>query len=189
MESRLDRAIDRLRHGELVVYPTDTLYGLGADARNDAAVERLLAAKGRGPAQPISVAVASFEDVEPLARLSPSARSFLRSNLPGPFTLLVPPSPSIARVGLADPVRAGGEAIGVRVPDHPLARALARAVGPITATSANRHGDPPCRTMREARRAFGDRVAVYLDGPPFPSGQPSALVDLTREGKVGHRNR
>lgn len=189
MTDPLDRAVERLRQGGLVVYPTDTLYGLGADARNEAALDRLLTAKGRSGAQPISVAVSSFEEVEPIAALSDPARSFLRSHLPGPFTLLLPPSPQIRRVGLAPPIQAGGASVGVRVPDHPLARALAHAIGPITATSANRHGEPPCRSLAEARRTFGPAVDFYLDGPPRPSGRASTLVDLTHEGTPAVRVR
>ncbi len=180
MADPLGQAIARLRHGGLVVYPTDTLYGLGADARNEGAVRRLVLAKGRAGTQPISVAVSSFEEVEPLGELSRPARAFLRSNLPGPFTLLLPAARDIGRLGLASPIRAAGATVGVRLPDHPLARALARAIGPITATSANRHGEPACRTLHEARRTFGDEVDAYLDGEPRPSGKPSTLVDWTR---------
>lgn len=180
MDPSLARAIDRLRHGGLVVYPTDTLYGLGADARNERAVQRLLDAKGRSGARPVSVAVSSFEEVEPLGELSRPARAFLRSTLPGPYTLLLPAAPGFRRLGLAAPVGVKGRSIGVRLPNHPLARALAQAVGPITATSANRHGEPPCRTISEARRAFGDTVDAYLDGAPRPSGRPSTLVDWTQ---------
>ena len=175
------QAVDRLRHGGLVVYPTDTLFGLGADARNPRAVERLVALKGRSGSQPIAIAVSSYEEVEPLARLSPSARQFLRSRLPGPFTLLLPAARSAGPGRLAPPVRSTAGTVGIRLPSHPLARELARAVGPITATSANRHGEPPCRTVAEARRTFGDGVDVYLDGPPAPTGHPSTLVDWTPE--------
>jgi L-threonylcarbamoyladenylate synthase len=180
MDRSLQRAIDRLRHGGVVVYPTDTLYGLGADARNERAVERLLEVKGRPNGQPLSLALSSFEEVEALAELSLPARAFVRSNLPGPYTVLLPPATGLPRLGLASAVLAPGGGVGIRVPAHPLARALAQAVGTITATSANRHGEPPCRTISEARRAFGDRVDAYVDGPPRPSGRPSTLVDFTQ---------
>jgi L-threonylcarbamoyladenylate synthase len=167
-----------LTSGRLVAYPTDTLIGLGAQATNRAAVRRLLAAKGRPIGQPISVAVSSAEEVEPLAELSSAARRFLRTHLPGPYTVLVRPS-AAARRELAPAVLAGGRTLGVRVPSHPLARELARRAGPLTATSANVHDHPPCRTPEEVRRAFGPQVSVVLPARPPVSGVPSTLVDLT----------
>jgi L-threonylcarbamoyladenylate synthase len=169
-------AARRLRAGALVVYPTDTIYGLAARASSEAAVRRLVRAKGRTGSQPLSIAVSSVPELEPLARLTPPARRWVRRNLPGPYTVLVRPSP-LARERLAASV-AGGAAIALRVPDHPVARALARAAGPIVATSANRHGEPPARSLAEARAAFGRAVAVYQGGAPPPSGVPSLLVDL-----------
>ena len=179
MSSTLADALRALAAGQLVVYPTDTLLGLGADARNPDAVQRLVALKGRPPGLPVSVALSSTEELEPLGAFSEVGRRFVRTHLPGPYTLLVRGYPR-ARRTLAPGVSATSGVIGLRVPDHPLARELARRVGPLTATSANRHGEAPCRTLPEARRTFGDAVAVYLTGEPRPSGRPSVLVDLTR---------
>ena len=179
MPPRLDGAARALARGSLVVFPTDTLLGLGARASDPSAVARLERAKRRPSGQPLSVAVSSYEELEAIARLSPRDRAFLRRKLPGPYTLLVRPSPA-ARRSLAAAVARRTMAIGVRIPDHPVARELARRAGPITATSANRHGDPPCHTVGEARRTFGSEVAVYLPALPRPSGRPSMLVDLTR---------
>jgi L-threonylcarbamoyladenylate synthase len=176
MDPALSDAVRALRRGGLVVYPTDTLLGLGALARHRGAVGRLLRAKGRSAGQPISLCVSSTEEVERYAVLSLAARRFVRRHLPGPFTVLLKPSPE-ARRELAPSVGAGAT-IGFRVPDHPVARALARAAGPITATSANRHGAPPARTLAEARRALGGEVSVYLPATPKGSGAPSTLVDL-----------
>jgi L-threonylcarbamoyladenylate synthase len=167
-----------LASGRLVAYPTDTLIGLGARATDRAAVARLQAAKGRPIGQPISVAVSSAEEVERLAKLSLAARRFVRTHLPGPYTVLVRPT-SVARRSLAPAVLAGGRTLGLRLPDHPVARELARRAGPLTATSANRHGHPPCRTPAEVRRTFGTKVAVVLAARPKVSGVPSTLVDLT----------
>ena len=163
--------------GELVVHPTDTLYALAASALDRSAVARLVVAKGRGEGRPLSVAVSSTEELERWAELAPAARSFARRELPGPYTLLLRPS-SEARRALAPEV-ASGPTIGLRVPDHPLARELARRAGPIVATSANRSGAPPARSLAEARRTFGPSVAAFLTAPPRPSGRPSTLVDLT----------
>ncbi len=168
-----------LASGELVVYPTDTLLGLGVRASDRAAVSRLERAKGRPSGQPISIAVSSLAELEALGTLSAMARRFVRTHLPGPYTVLVRPSPR-ARRTLAPRLFADGRTIGIRVPDHAVARELARRAGPLTATSANHHGAPPCRTVREARRAFGGAVRVFLAAVPAPSGAPSTLVDLTR---------
>ena len=175
--------------GELVVYPTDTLLGLAVRAEDPRAVARLEHAKGRPGGQPISVAVSSIEEVDRLAELSAPSRRFLRTHLPGPYTVLLRPS-AVARRRLASSLFAEGGSIGLRVPDHPIAREIARRAGPVTATSANLHGRPPCRTAREARRVFGPKVRVYVDGGPRPSGRPSTLIDLTRgEPRVLARRR
>jgi tRNA threonylcarbamoyl adenosine modification protein (Sua5/YciO/YrdC/YwlC family) len=179
MAAALAGAVSAAEHGDLVVYPTDTLWGLGADATNRAGVAALCRAKGRPSGQPISVAVSSTEEVEPLAVLTPGARRFLRDQLPGPFTVLLPASPSARRI-LAPEILGPAATIGIRVPDHPLAREFARRVGVVTATSANRHGEPPCSSLRDARACFGTEVSVYLGGAPPPSGRPSTLVDLRR---------
>ena len=170
-------AVEALRRGALVVYPTDTLLGLGALAGHRAAVRRLLAVKGRTLTQPVSVCVSSTEEVERFARVSPAARRFLRRYLPGPYTILLIPSPE-GRHAFAPSV-GGFRAVGFRVPDHPVARELARRAGPITATSANRHGVAPTRSVAAARRALGREVACYLPARPKGSGVPSTLVDLT----------
>lgn len=183
MGPSVDRALRALEAGELVVYPTDTLLGLGARATDRAAVDRLVRAKARPGTQALSVALSSLEELETYGVLSAPARAFVRRALPGPFTVLVRPS-ATARRRLA-PAIAGGPTIGLRVPDHPVARELARRAGPIVATSANRHGAPPARSLGEARRAFGRAVRVYLPPRPPPSGTPSTLVDL--RGAAGPR--
>lgn len=175
---RLARAAAALGRGGLVAYPTDTLFGLGARAGDAVAVDRLLALKGRPAGQPISVAVSSTEEVEPLAVLSPAARAFVRTHLPGPYTVIAASSPW-ARRHLAPALLAEDGTIGLRVPDHPVARELARRAGPVTATSLNRHGEAPPATLAGARRRLGAGVSVYLAGGPRPSGRPSTLVDLT----------
>ena len=164
--------------GRLVVHPTDTLYALAARAGDRGAVARLVAAKGRPSGRPLSVAVSSVEELERWARLHRAARRFVRNELPGAFTVLLRPSAE-SRRALAPEV-AGGRTIGLRVPDHPLARELARRAGPIVATSANRSGTAPARDLRAARQIFGPTVAAYLDAPPCPTGVPSTIVDLTR---------
>ena len=178
MAPRTDRALRALAAGGVIVYPTDTLLGLGARALDATAVARLIALKGRPGDAPISVAVSSYEELERWADLSPAARAWVRRALPGPFTLLARASVP-ARRALAPGIVGPRGTIGLRIPDHPRARALSRVAGPLTATSANRHGLPPCRTLGEARRAFGREVAAYVPATPPPSGRPSTLVDWT----------
>lgn len=173
----LDRAVRALRAGRIVAYPTDTLYGLGVCASDPEAVERLRAAKGRPDGMPVSVAVSSVAEAEALLELAPMGRRFLRTHLPGPYTVLASPTRE-ARVAIARAAIGPGGFLGIRVPDHPLARELARRAGPITSTSANRHGEPPCPSIAGTRAVFGGAVAVYLDGAPRPSGRPSTIVDL-----------
>jgi L-threonylcarbamoyladenylate synthase len=178
MDTPLGAALRALAAGRVVGYPTDTLYGLAARADDPAAVRRVYAAKRRPADQPLSVAVSSWEEVERIARPSAAARAFLRRHLPGPYTVLLPPLP---RAPLAPELLSGGS-VGVRIPNHPLARELARRAGPITATSANRHGAPAPTSAAGARAQLGDDAALYLSGGPAPSGRPSAIVDHT-----GHR--
>jgi len=181
MGSALSDAVEALRRGGLVVYPTDTLLGLGALASHRGAVGQLLATKGRSPSQPISVCVSSTEEVERYARVSPAARRFLRRHLPGPFTVLLPPS-STARRSFAPSV--GGLAtIGFRVPDHPVARELARAAGPITATSANLSGAAECTTAEQVHEQLHGRISIIVDGWASPRDIPSTIIDLTDEGE------
>ncbi len=177
MDAAVARAADALARGGLVVYPTDTLLGFGAAAADRGAVSRLERFKARPAGQPLSVALSSTEEVETWSVVDPAARRWMRRHLPGPYTVLLRPSRR-ARQRFAPSIVPVGGAIAVRVPDHPIARELARRAGPVVATSANRHGDPPCRTAAQARRVWGDAVAVYLETGPAPSGRPSEFVDL-----------
>jgi L-threonylcarbamoyladenylate synthase len=162
------------------VYPTDTLWGLGASVRSTRAVDEVLKLKDRPSGQPMSVAFSSTEEVERYAVLGPRERRWVRRLLPGPVTLLLRPSPW-ARRTLPAAVVGHGMTLGVRIPDHPVARSLAQEAGPITATSANRHGAPPVTSGDEARRVFGPLVRCYVTDGPAPSGRPSEIIDLTRE--------
>jgi L-threonylcarbamoyladenylate synthase len=176
MPDPLDPAVRALRGGGLAVVPTDTLYGLSARADDEAAVQRLASVKRRPAGLPISVMVSSTEEIEGIADLSEMARGFVRRTLPGPVTLIVPTRPGAP---IAPALLHPNGTLGIRVPDHPVARELARRAGPITATSANRHGETPGRTLVEIRRALGRDVAAYVNLGPLPSGRPSELIDLT----------
>jgi len=156
-----------LARGKLVVFPTETLYGLGADARSDAAVERLVAVRGREAGKPILVLVRDVAMAETVAAEMPEgARRLAARFWPGPLTLVLR-----ARPGLSAALTAGSGTIGVRAPGHPAAAAIVDGLGgPVTAPSANPPGGTPPRRLDEARAYFGDRVDVYVDGGELPGG-------------------
>jgi len=188
MADPLAVAVHAVRRGRPILYPTDTLWGLGVRPDDAAGVRRLYALKERPEGMPVSVAFSSYEEMERFVYLSPSSRATIRRWLPGPFTFLLRASPK-ARREWVPAVLGVSPTIGVRIPDHPVARELLARTGPLTTTSANRHGRPPCRTAAEARRAFGAQVAVYVTGGQSPSGRPSTLVALTgRRPHVVHRS-
>ena len=149
------------------MFPTETVYGLGADACDEAAVTRLVAVRGREEGKPILVLVRDLGMVETVAaEVSAAVRRLAAHFWPGPLTLVLP-----ARRGLPAPLTAGGDTIGVRVPGHPVAAALVAGLGrPLTAPSANPPAAVPPRRVEEARAYFGTRVAVYVDGGELPGG-------------------
>lgn len=170
-------AATAIRAGRLVILPTDTVYGLAADAFTPRAITALLAAKGRGRAMPVPVLIADVDTLEGVsAHLSPAARLLTRACWPGGLTVIVEHPPSLAW-DLGD---ARGT-VGVRVPDDDLARDLLRETGPLGVSSANKSGRPPARTVDEAIEQLGDVVAVVLDDGPRSAGEPSTIVDCTAE--------
>lgn len=171
----LDEAYAALRAGELVVYPTETVYGLGADPFFEAALERMFAAKGRGAEKTVALIASDSASAFALARVvSPVAQRLADAFWPGPLTLVLP-----ARANLPAGIVGPGGGVGVRVSPHPVARALARGLGhPLTATSANLAGSPPARTLAEARRALGAKVKVFLEGGTLSAAAPSTLVAI-----------
>ena len=173
----LDAAATVLRRGELAVLPTDTVYGVAADAFNPAAVDALLAAKGRGRDMPVPVLVANQAMLVALVGdLSPVAQALTDAFWPGALTVVVRHTPHLSW-DLGD---ARGT-VAVRMPDDPIAIELITRTGPLAVSSANRSGHPPATTMMDARLQLGASVAVYLDGGPRPSAVPSSIVDLTGE--------
>jgi len=173
----LDAAAAAAHAGSLVVMPTDTVYGIGADAFNAAAVRALLAAKGRGPDMPVPVLVGSWSTIDGLVlQVTPTARILIEAFWPGGLSLVLQHAPSLAW-DLGD--TAG--TVMVRMPLHPVALDLLRTVGPMAVSSANRSGQPPATTAEQAREQLGMDVAVYLDGGVAPVGVASTIVDLTGE--------
>ena len=170
-------ATHTLRTGGLVVLPTDTVYGLAADAFSPRAVDALLAAKGRGRDMPVPVLVSSREMFEAVAsELTDKARALADACWPGALTLVVRHSPALAW----DLGESRGT-VAVRMPDHALAVELIAATGPLAVSSANRTGLSPATTAADAEAMLGDEVEVYLDGGPSPASTPSTIVDVTGE--------
>jgi tRNA threonylcarbamoyl adenosine modification protein (Sua5/YciO/YrdC/YwlC family) len=180
-------AISALKGGRLVVLPTDTVYGIGADAFDGAAVAALLAAKGRGRDMPVPVLVGSWHTIDGLVYSVPdSARELIRAFWPGALSLVVQQAPSL-QWDLGD---AQGTVM-LRMPLHPVAIELLREVGPMAVSSANISGQPAAVTAADAREQLGDLVEVYLEAGPSANGAASTIVDLTgaqprilREGPV-----
>jgi L-threonylcarbamoyladenylate synthase len=174
-------AVRLLRGGELVAFPTDTVYGVGAIVWNGPAVAGLYEAKLRPAGKAIPVLLAGPEDLSLIAgALPPAAARLAGAFWPGALTLVVPKA---AR--LPDEVTGGGPSVAVRVPDHDIARALIRAAGaPLATTSANLSGRPSPVTAQEVAAQLEGRIALILDGGPCPGGIASTVVDLTGDEPV-----
>jgi L-threonylcarbamoyladenylate synthase len=168
-------AVGALKGGRLVVMPTDTVYGIGADAFDSTAVAALLAAKGRGRDMPVGVLVGSWHTIEGLVYTMPDgARELIRAFWPGALSLVVTQAPSL-QWDLGD---ARGTVM-LRMPLHPVAIEVLREVGPMAVSSANVSGKPPAVDADEARGQLGDLVDVYLDAGPSQQQAASTIVDLT----------
>lgn len=179
MSATVEEAVEAVRAGRLVVLPTDTVYGIGADAFSPAAVNALLAAKGRGRDMPVPVLIGTVQTLEGISEgVSPTARALVDAFWPGALSLVVRHPASLAW-DLGD---AAGTVL-VRMPRHPLALELLVEAGPMAVSSANRSGHPPATTVTEARAQLGSAVAVYLDGGPTPGSEPSTIVDVSRPGE------
>lgn len=169
-----------LRRGEIVVLPTDTVYGVGADAFNAAAVAALLEAKGRDRSVPPPVLVPEPRTLDGIATsVPPYARDLVEEFWPGPLTLVLQAQTSL----LWDLGETNGT-VAVRMPDDEVALALLRETGPMAVSSANKHGGPPAMSAREAQDQLGDEVAVYLQAAAARGGVPSTIVDCTGEHPV-----
>ncbi len=185
-ETAVRRAAEVLLRGETVALPTDTIYGLCARAEDSAAVEALYAAKGRGAEKGAPVLVGGADQLALLSdQISRKAQTLIDALWPGPLTLILP-----ARAGLS-PFLCEGGGVAVRLPAQALCRAVARAAGPFAATSANRPGEPPLQDAAAVADAFGEEIALILDGGSRKSGAPSTVVDvrgaspeLVREGSL-----
>jgi len=182
-------AADAIRRGELVIFPTETVYGLAADALNESAVKKVFDVKGRQDKEPLPVQVGGVADVSRAVEFVPeSARSLAERFWPGPLTLVLSKSSALPSV-----VTGGRNTVGVRVPDHPVALALAKEIGsPIVATSANVSGRTAPRNAEQAVRDIGESASIVLDGGECRLGVSSTVVDVSvtparilRRGTIG----
>jgi L-threonylcarbamoyladenylate synthase len=169
-------AAEVIQAGGVVVYPTETLYGLGANALHTDAIQRVRAIKRRSEQKPILVIVPDVESVEQLtADLSPAARRLMDSFWPGPLTLVLKASGRVPRE-----LTQGAATIGIRVPSSPLCLKLLRLCEcPITSTSANLSGHPPFHSIAEISNALAPGVDLYLDAGALPESEPSTVIDLS----------
>ena len=174
----VEDGIAALRAGELVVYPTETFYAIGADAFSPIALRRLFQVKQREPGRPVGLIAADSAMAFSVAREIPNdARRLADAFWPGPLTLVLP-----ARGEIAPELR-GVDGVGVRVSPNPVARALSAGVGrPITATSANLSGEAPASTLEQARAGLGEKVKVYLEGGKLTAPAPSSVVAINASG-------
>ncbi len=174
------RCADALRSGLLAVLPTDTVYGVCADALNDRAVNDLYRAKGKGSDAPLQLLFGpSLREIERFANLGRLARHFVETAGAGAWTIIVPAAP-----GWSSPVLAGGATVGFRIPNATVVHEVVRLLGrPVAASSANRHGGASPATCAEALRQLGEFIGCALDSGPTTAGLDSTVIDLADESQ------
>ncbi len=179
-EQSLRMAADLFRQGELVAFPTETVYGLGANAMNEAAVRRIFDAKNRPADNPLIVHVACAEQLDELCEVNGNAKKLMAAYWPGPLTLLLP-----RKAAVPDVVTAGLASVGVRMPSHPVAHEMLKICGlPIAAPSANRSTRPSPTTAQHVMEDMNGRIPLILDGGACDVGVESTVLDLTHETPV-----
>jgi L-threonylcarbamoyladenylate synthase len=186
----ISHAVDVLKNGGLVAFPTDTVYGLAVLPFNNEFIEGLFSAKGRNNSRAIAILIGDYEDLPSVVdRFEKTPKRLAQSFWPGPLTLVVP-----KQAGLPDALSPDGT-IGVRMPDHPIALALLRQAGPLAVTSANISGQDNANTADEVYRQLNGRVHLILDGGRTTGGVPSTVVNcmtpvmtILREGPISRKD-
>jgi L-threonylcarbamoyladenylate synthase len=177
--SQIQQALAVLKNGGILAFPTDTVYGLGALAFDNAAIESIYVAKDRPIEKAIPVLIGDLSDLDQVAENIPSmALRFAARFWPGPLTCIVPKKQTLPLAVSAT------STVAVRIPNHPDALALLRAAGPMAVTSANISGQPSPSTAKEVHSQLNGRIPMILDGGNTPGGVPSTLVDCTGKGPV-----
>lgn len=167
---KIERAVNILEEGGVVVYPTDTIYGLGANIFLENAVKKVYSLKGRNYSKPLSVCVSELEDIGKIAHLDGTEK--IEELLPGPFTIILKKKENVSPL-----LTAGGEKIGIRIPDNMICRELTRKF-PITSTSANLSGEEVPQSAGEIGKLWGDSVDLVIDGGKLQE-TPSTVIDWT----------
>ena len=177
--AEIQRALEILQNGGILAFPTDTVYGLGALAFDNFAIESIYSAKNRPVEKAIPILIGDLSDLDQIADDIPNmAHRFASRFWPGPLTCIVPKKQTLPPAVSATPT------VAVRIPDHVDARALLRAAGPMAVTSANLSGQSSPTTAQEAYRQLAGRIPLILDGGRTPGGVPSTVVDCTGEKPV-----
>jgi L-threonylcarbamoyladenylate synthase len=184
----IEQAAFLIQQGQLVCFPTDTVYGIGAAASNEEAIQRLYAVKGRTPDKPLPLLIASPSDVGYYAEVTPVAKTLITRFWPGPLTIVMRKADGFRSAALARQ-----NSVALRVPDHDVPREIAQMLGePLTGTSANRSGARPPVSAAEVAFSLGDMVSLVIDGGRSEGSVESTVVDLTagapvivREGVIG----
>ena len=177
----IDRAAAILADGGVMAYPTETFYGLGVDATNQSAIEKIFTIKGRDFKNPIGLIIGQTDDVPPLVKHIPeAARKLMSAFWPGALTIIFAASDSISPL-----LTAGTGKIGLRVSSHPIALKIAQKLKkPLTATSANLSGAPECSRASDVVEQIGDKIDAIVDGGKTPGGQTSTIIDVTCDPPV-----
>jgi L-threonylcarbamoyladenylate synthase len=183
MDEVIQQAIEAMKAGGVIVYPTDTIYGLGADALSPEGCARVYELKGRPENNPIHVVVADLSMAETVVELTPLACKLAEQFLPGALTLVLPAKPGVAEI-----LTGGTGTLGIRIPNHPVCLEIARQLGrPFTATSANISGTGDCRSLEAVRVSFGEKIgeiAYMVDGGELPESRASTVVDARGEKPI-----
>ena len=182
----VNEAVAEIAEGNLIVYPTETVYGIGADIFNEVAVKNLFLAKRRPFDMALSVAVSDKKMMESIAILDDNADKLVKAFLPGPLTIIIEKKPDVP-----DLVTAMSRKVGIRMPDHPVAREVIRRSGPVVATSANLHSHPDATDIDAAVKDLGESVSMYMDSGPSKLKRPSTIVwimkgdvEIIRQGAI-----
>jgi len=185
-ESVIQEAAAEIAAGNLIVYPTETVYGIGADIFNEVAVKNLYLAKHRPFDMALSVAVSDRKMMESIAVMDENADKLVKAFLPGPLTIIIEKKPDVP-----DLVTASSKKVGIRIPDHPVAIEIAKKTGPIVATSANLHSHPDATDINSAVKDLGSSVSMYIDSGDSKLRRPSTIVwimngevEILRQGAI-----
>ena len=176
LKNNLTKVASILARGGVIVFPTETLYGLGADYNNPSAVSHIIELKGRPVGMPIAVALSNINQAKQLARISEQVSKIIQALIDKPVTLLVP-----VKDGVDQNLTGGSKLIGLRFPINAVTKAVLDSFGPLTATSANIHGGPDPVSIEQAIDQFGDRVDMYIDTGPCEYGLGSTVIDISNE--------